>query len=40
MYLNSFLGSGFNNAITKELFQLTGINHKPTSSYHPQGNGK
>ena len=40
MYLNCFLGSEFNNAITEELFQLTGIKHKPTSLYHPEGNGK
>ena len=40
MYLNCFLGSEFNNAIMKELFQLTGIKHKPTSLYHPQGNCK
>ena len=30
-------GSEFNNAITEELFTLTGIVHKLTGSYHPQG---
>ena len=38
-FFKLFLGSEFNNAITEELFKLTGIKHKPTSSYHPQGNG-
>ena len=33
-------GSEFNNSIMKELFRVTGIVHKPMSSYHPQGNGK
>ena len=31
-----FAGSEFNNSITKELFRLTGIVHKLTSSYHPK----
>ena len=34
------VGSEFNNAVVDELFRMSGVKHRISSSYHPQTNGK